>query len=138
MEDQQIKDLFRRFDPELSSDFDFVSRLERNLNAVEAIRAENVSLKSRYRKAVAAAAFAGFAVGTIFWASLPYLRGMVANTASALPEGLFSGLFSGNCHVAAWSLTACAAVVAALSTYELSLSLLQRSAGKVLSSHPKI
>ena len=38
MEDDKLKSLFSNFEPELSSDFLFMNKLQRNLNSVELIK----------------------------------------------------------------------------------------------------
>ncbi len=50
MEDDKIRDLFRKFDPELSSDFSFINKLQHSLDAVESIKAENAELKRRSKE----------------------------------------------------------------------------------------
>ena len=67
----ELKSLFTNFEPELSSDFKFMNKLERNLNSVEIIKRHTAEVRSRNKKAVAIAAFAGFIVGFVF--SLFYL-----------------------------------------------------------------
>lgn len=65
MEDDKLKFLFTNFEPELSSDFKFMNKLERNLNSVEIIKRHTAEVRSRNKKAVAIAAFAGFIVGFV-------------------------------------------------------------------------
>ncbi len=38
MEEDKLKDIFKDFNPDLSSDSDFMSRLERSMKAVEIVK----------------------------------------------------------------------------------------------------
>ena len=46
MEDDKLKSLFSNFEPELSSDFLFMNKLQRNLNSVELIKQHTVEVNS--------------------------------------------------------------------------------------------
>ena len=50
MEDDKFKSLFSNFDPELSSDTQFMGRLERNLNSVEIIKQHIAESKSQNKR----------------------------------------------------------------------------------------
>ena len=86
MEDDKLKSLFSNFEPELSSDFLFMNKLQRNLNSVELIKQHTAEVRSRSRKAVAIAAIVGFIVGFLFSLSLPYLTDAVSNWQLTLPS----------------------------------------------------
>ncbi len=88
MEDDKLKSLFTNFEPELSSDFKFMNKLERNLNSVEIIKRHTAEVRSRNKKAVAIAAFAGFIVGfcvfSVFTLSQQCCFRLAVNTARRL------------------------------------------------------
>ena len=125
MEDDKLKFLFTNFEPELSSDFMFMNKLERNLNSVEIIKRHTAEVRSRNKKAVAIAAFAGFIVGFVFSLFLPYLSNAVSDWQSTLPGGYIMNLFADSFTIIAWAVIAGTSVLAAINTYEVSLSLLK-------------
>lgn len=82
MEDDKIKNLFADFNPELSSDTQFMARLQRNLEAVEFVKQQSAIFRKRNKTAVVVAALSGFVVGVLttlifsafdVWTSLVYL-----------------------------------------------------------------
>lgn len=125
MEDDKLKSLFSNFEPELSSDFLFMNKLQRNLNSVELIKQHTVEVRSRSRKAVAIAAIVGFMVGFLFSLSLPYLSEAVSNWQLTLPSESVMNVFANNFTIIAWLVIGGTSVFAALNSYELSLSLLK-------------
>ena len=125
MEDDKLKSLFSNFEPELSSDFLFMNKLQRNLNSVELIKQHTVEVRSRSRKAVAIAAIVGFIVGFLFSLSLPYLSEAVSNWQLTLPSESVMNFFANNFTIIAWLVIGGTSVFAALNSYELSLSLLK-------------
>ena len=125
MEDDKLKSLFTNFEPELSSDFKFMNKLERNLNSVEIIKRHTAEVRSRNKKAVAIAAFAGFIVGFVFSLFLPYLSNAVSDWQSTLPGGYIMNFFADSFTIIAWAVIAGTSVLAAINTYEVSLSLLK-------------
>ena len=125
MEDDKLKSLFSNFEPELSSDFLFMNKLQRNLNSVELIKQHTVEVRSRSRKAVAIAAIVGFIVGFLVSRSLPCLRESVSNWQLTLPSESVMNVFANNFTIIAWLVIGGTSVFAALNSYELSLSLLK-------------
>lgn len=125
MEDDKLKSLFSNFEPELSSDFLFMNKLQRNMNSVELIKQHTVEVRSRSRKAVAIAAIVGFIVGFLFSLSLPYLSEAVSNWQLTLPSESVMNVFANNFTIIAWLVIGGTSVFAALNSYELSLSLLK-------------
>ena len=125
MEDDKLKSLFSNFEPELSSDFLFMNKLQRNLNSVELIKQHTVEVRSRSCKAVAIAAIVGFMVGFLFSLSLPYLSEAVSNWQLTLPSESVMNVFANNFTIIAWLVIGGTSVFAALNSYELSLSLLK-------------
>ena len=125
MEDDKLKYLFSNFEPELSSDFLFMNKLQRNLNSVELIKQHTVEVRSRSRKAVAIAAIVDFIVGFLFSQSLPYLSEAVSNWQLTLPSESVMNVFANNFTIIAWLVIGGTSVFAALNSYELSLSLLK-------------
>ncbi len=125
MEDDKLKYLFSNFEPELSSDFLFMNKLQRNLNSVELIKQHTAEVRSRSRKAVAIAAIVGFIVGFLFSLSLPYLTDAISNWQLTLPSESVMNVFANNFTIIAWLVIGGTSVFAALNSYEVSLSLLR-------------
>lgn len=125
MEDDKLKSLFANFEPELSSDFRFMNKLQRNLNSVEMIKQHNAEVRARSKKAVAIAAVVGFIVGFMFSLSLPYLNHAVSNWQLTLPSESMLNTFANNFTSIAWLVIGGTSVIAALNSYEISLSLLK-------------
>lgn len=125
MEDDKLKSLFANFEPELSYDFQFMNKLQRNLNSVEIIKQHIAEVHSRNKKAVAIAAFVGFIVGFLFSLSLPYLSDAVSNWQLTLPSESMLNTFANNFTIIAWLVIGSTSALAALNSYEISLSLLK-------------
>ena len=127
MEDDKIRILFSRFEPELSSDFMFMNKLRQNLNAVEIVRQQNRELRSRNKKAVVIAATVGFIVGFMFSLSLPYINDFVSRLQLSMPDTSPISSLSDYLIVLAWMIIGATSVFAALNTYEISITLLTPS-----------
>lgn len=124
MEDDKIRQLFENFEPDLSSDVQFINRLERKLNSVEIIVKHNAEVRSRNKKAVGIAACVGFIVGFLFSLALPYLRNVVAQWQLTLPGDSVMNTLADHFAIIAWCLIALISVISALNAYDLSRSLL--------------
>lgn len=125
-EDKEFRELFSGFEPKLPSDFDFMSRLEHGLAAVEAIRSNVADERRRNRRALVIAALSGFASGSIFTALIPYLTDAIARWQHGLPASVFADIIAGNTAALAWTAAAAAAIIVSLNAYELSLAVLKR------------
>lgn len=125
MDDNKLKSLFSDFEPELSSDVQFMHKLQRNLNSVEMIKQHTAEVRSCNKKAVVIAAVVGFIVGFLLSLSLPYLSESVSNWQMTLSKGSMWSAFAGNFTVIAWLIVGGSSALAALNTYEVSLSLLK-------------
>ncbi len=121
-EDKNIRDLFAGFNPPLpSSPGSFISRLERNMEVVEAARRHTVAMRRRNRLAVIAGAAAGFAAGLVCSRLMPLLSGLItpldlSGVNIPLPE------WADMTAMASWCLTAVACGLTALATYEAVMS----------------
>lgn len=66
MDDNQIKSIFENFNPRpASDDFDFLTRLERNMDRVDMVKKQIVALRRKSRRAAVWSAAAGFAAGAV-------------------------------------------------------------------------
>lgn len=73
MEEDSIKKLFDGFNPELTSDTMFMSRLQRNMEAVELVKRNSAAVRRRNKTAVVVAALAGFVTGVLLTLLLPHI-----------------------------------------------------------------
>ena len=128
MEDEKLKYLFSNFEPELSSDLQFMNKLQRNLNSVEIIKRHAAEVRSRSKKAMAIAAFVGFIVGLLFSLSLPYLSEAVTDWQLTLPRESMLNTLANNFSTIAWLIIGSTSALTALNSYEISLSLLKPKA----------
>lgn len=124
MEEDRLKDIFNKYEPELSSLMDFMQRLEQNLNAVEMIHKENERSMKRNRLAVYMASATGFVAGALFSMFLPWLDGLLTSLrlhiASLLP-GIND--YAGYQPVAAWLIVGAVSVFSAVYSYDILISL---------------
>ncbi len=126
MNDDDIRDLFKSFEPEISDGDDFIGRLQRNLDSVEMVKARNESFHRSNRVAAAVAAMAGFVAGGLMTAGVPWLKGILGQVCVRVGGAqMVSGWHDINT-VIAWVVVASAAVVTSVSAYEICMSSVRR------------
>lgn len=79
--DDNLKNIFDGFDPILSGDDAFMSRLERSLALADRLRAEARAARCRTRVAMAAAFAVGIIMGALSVTAFPWLRGLFSSFA---------------------------------------------------------
>lgn len=127
MEDQNIRDLFKNFDPDLSSGSLFVSDLQHKLDTVEYIRQANEHVMRRNRRAVWLAAFAGCAVGIILSWAVPYIHSLISALTHAHAYRFFTFSIDPDSYILSWVIVAAASIFSALTVYNLAQPLPQKS-----------
>lgn len=85
MEDDKLKDLFGRFNPELSSDSGFMARLQRNMDAVEFVKRQRMAVRRRNKTAVVVAALSGFVTGMICALIFPLIKDWLSAVSFSIP-----------------------------------------------------
>jgi len=121
MEDDKIRLLFRGFEPELSSDFSFMARLQRNMDAVELVRQHNAALRKRNKSAVLIAGAFGFVLGIISTLIYPILSDWLSTIHFSLPEFHIASLkFEPS--VVGGLIMAIVCVILTINVYELALA----------------
>lgn len=121
MEEDKLKDIFKDFNPDLSSDNDFMSRLERCMDAVGMVKRQNAETLRRSKRAVAWAALAGFVAGVVMTILQPYIfkwMGGLDFTIS-IPSVTTVAINPG---LIVWIATAAISVFIAYNTYEIASS----------------
>lgn len=124
MEEEKITDLFSNFQPELSSSFGFMTKLKRNMEAVEIVKQHNSTLRKRNRVAVAVAAVSGFLMGVALTLLLPLIRECFSTLDMPLLQ--FSG-FAVDYIILWWMVVAAACVLTAINAYEIAMAKLPKS-----------
>ena len=124
-ENDKLKELFRGFDPDVSSESTFMMKLEHSLNSVEIVKRHSEEMESRHRKAVAMAAVVGFVAGFLCSLLLPALQNGVAVWKDTLAETSWFMPVADNIMVIGWMMVAVTSTLFALNTYDLTLSVLK-------------
>lgn len=118
MEDEKLRELFTRFEPELEPDQLFLAHLEKQMRAIEILREYNVKFRRRNRIAVIAAALAGFVTGVIFTLLLPSFSQWLTTVSFTIPYVSLPAMTI-NLEYLSWAVMAILSVAAAVSVYEL-------------------
>lgn len=121
MEDDKIKDLFNNFQPELSSSFQFMTKLQKNMETVEILKQHNAALKKRNKFAVAIAAVSGFVMGVIMTLLFPLIGDWVSTFNISIPRLQISAITIDYSFVA-WIVMAGVCIITALNAYEIALA----------------
>ena len=77
--DDKLQNIFDRFNPPMSSDADFMKRLNRNLDMVELIKRDIVKKQKNHKAAVIIAAGVGFFIGILLTALYPLYSSLIIN-----------------------------------------------------------
>lgn len=121
MEDDKIKELFKDFQPELSSSAQFMTQLQKDIATVEMLKQQNALLRRRNRIAVAIAAASGFGMGVILTLLFPLISSWVSTFSIALPH-LHPVSMSIDFSFVAWIVMAGTCIITALNAYEIALA----------------
>ena len=125
MEDDKLKDLFAGFKPELPPERDFMARLERQLDAIEAVRLQMERDKADNRRALYISSVTAFVAGFLFSLALPAIGRLLLIFVHALPSSDACAFLTENITAAAWILVALATIFIAINTYDIALSLIK-------------
>ncbi len=117
MEDDKLKDLFNNYEPDLSSSFQFMTKLKKNMEAVEIVRQYHAAQKRLNRWAVAIAGMAGFAVGVVMTLLFPFITEWIASFNFNIPLTHTSTL-TFDFKYLTWLIVAAISVLTAISAYE--------------------
>lgn len=119
MQEDTLKDIFKNYDPELSSRMDFMNRLERNLDAVELIHKENANAMKRNRLAVIAASASGFISGILFSLLIPFIKQFISEFSSRITTDIqLLNKIADYQQVATWLIIGGVSVLISLYTYK--------------------
>lgn len=123
MDDDKIKQLFQDFQPGLSSDFDFLHKLERNINSVELIRQQMQKSRRRSRLAVIVAAVAGFVTGFLASFIVPNIATIISDIQTSMPDSGSMRVISDFPATIAWMIVGTLSIIMSVNAYDLTQSL---------------
>jgi|GEM_PF-725497 len=119
MEEKDLTSLFASYNPQISSDSEFMSRMRRNLRAVNMVREQTAAMHRKNRLAMAIASVTGFISGVIFTLCYPYIAAFLSSLVKA---GTTAALLYNNYgNVAVWSIICCATALLSYSAYDITL-----------------
>lgn len=121
MDDDNIKDIFKAFNPDLSSTDGFMERLKRNMEAVELVKKHNRASFRRNKTAIAISAAAGFVAGMLTTMLMPLVSDWFSTVRIMLPY-LDLGTFIVDWRLAAWIAVGGVSVIVALNTYDVAIA----------------
>lgn len=126
MEDDKIKGLFEGFAPQLSSDSQFLDKLQRELDGVEFVKQSNAKALRRNRRALVVAALTGLVVGFGLAQAVPYIGAVVEGWSESPSSSPLLLMLVDNCFGVAWLMVGLLSAFIAFNTYEISLVLQSR------------
>ncbi len=120
MDDDKLKDFFGSFDPELSSDIRFMSKLQRNMEAVELVKQRSLATRKRNKVAVAVAALSGVVMGVLITLLFPLVEDWTSSINFTIPY-LGMGPLTVDLRLIGWMLVSVVSGVTAYNSYEIVL-----------------
>jgi hypothetical protein len=121
MDDDKIKEIFSNFDPDMSSSFQFMTKLRKNMEAVEIVKQHNIAIKKRNRIAVTVAALCGFIMGVILTTLFPTICSWASSLSISIPQMHISTITI-DVNIVAWMITAGMCVITAISAYDIAMA----------------
>lgn len=122
MEEDKIRNLFADYRPELSSDSQFMRRLQISMDAVESVRRQSEATRRRCKVAVSAGACAGFAAGVGMSFLAPYIAGWISTILSDAALGLAGMPLREVGLTCSWLISGVVVIAIGCNAYALSLS----------------
>ena len=118
--EEKLTRLFTDYDPELSPDNRFMSRLQHNLETVELLKRQTEAMQRKNRLAVAVAAITGFLFGIVTTLLYPSLSAMAGRIA-AMGTVSFP-LFASCGEMLLWGIIGLTGFLIVYSAYDITLS----------------
>lgn len=123
MNDDKFKEIFENYKPELSSDFQFMTKLQRNIEAIEIAKQHNSAVLKRHRIAVVLAALSGFVAGVLMTLLLPLAYDWISSIRFLSP-GLSAGSITVDSQMITWIVAAVMSGFTAYNAYVITVSVL--------------
>lgn len=118
MEDDKLKDIFRNFQPELSSDNKFLDRLQKNMEVLGIVKRDASAARRRNVISLAVAALSGFVAGVIVTLLFPLISSRITETSFSIPLPGITEIIL-NQQITGWILAAILSTFIAFNAYEL-------------------
>lgn len=118
MEDDKIKDIFRNFQPGLSSDNKFLDRLQKNMEVLEIVKRDAAAARRRNVISLAVAALSGFVAGLIVTLLFPLISSRITDISLSIPLPGITDIML-NQQITGWILAAILSTFIAFNAYEL-------------------
>lgn len=125
MDDNKLYDLFADYDPDLSSDSLFMSRLEQNLEAVELVKEQLKKSRSKNRFAIIVAAITGFVAGILSVLYYPALRDALFTIAPSGDKA--ASVLSAYGDMLPWGIVTLIVFAMTYGAYDITLTIAKRS-----------
>ena len=119
--DDKLQNIFAGFNPSMSSDADFMKRLNSNLDLVELIRMDIVKKQKNHKLAVITAACVGFFIGILLTALYPLYSPLIINALITGNEIMQEQTFYVNSII--YSIIAFCIIASSLVTFDITKSI---------------
>lgn len=129
MEDIELKELFKAYNPELPSDSLFMAQLERRLDSVEIVREHTRKMKRYNFIAIVVALAVGIVSGFLFSLFLPAIGEAVEGMAMLPTDAGVLRFFAEHYFSIVLTLIALASAFLSLNTFELAMAVLRKREG---------
>lgn len=126
MEDEKIRKMFDEYAPRLSSDSQFLDKLQQELDVVGFVKQSNAEALRRNRMALVVAALTGLVVGFGLAQAVPYIGAVVEGWSKSPSSSPLLLMLVDNCFGVAWLMVGLLSAFIAFNTYEISLVLQSR------------
>lgn len=118
MEDDNLRDIFKEFNPKLTEDYLFMNRLRHNLDSVELIKERNAQFKLRNRFAFIIASLAGLIMGLSFSLMFPIIKEWLETMSASYDGNSILGSLADHSLIVFWILNALISMTGAICVYD--------------------
>ena len=119
MEEDKLHRIFAEYEPALSTAYEFMRRLEHNLQAVELVKQRVEQMQRKNRLAIGVATITGFMLGVLSTFCYPYLTAWLNGLTIEAAD--LARLVSEYSNVAVWGFMALVVGVATYCAYDITL-----------------
>lgn len=105
----------------LTPDAKFMSKLRKNMEAIDMVKHEMRIMKKRNRIAVAVAALTGFVMGVALMLLLPLIGGLASSIDIAIADRILCDITI-DWQIAGWIVSSAVCVFTALNAYEIAMA----------------
>lgn len=114
-----LQSIFARFEPPLSDDSLFMARLQQNLNDVELIKNQTLAFRHKSKRAMVAAAIAGFMCGVAGTLLYPWLAAILIDLTGSIADKTALDAVQDYGNVALWGVICLITGIVTFTVYDL-------------------